>query len=285
MLRFWPFSVPREAVMTEEYTCDSDIVFGSGGSRDLRLDVYRPREPNRAGVLMLHGGGWRQGSKSMLPAQAAVYARWGFTCVAAEYRLTPEAPWPAQIQDVKAALRWFRANADSLSVDPVRIAVHGNSAGAHLALLLAGTAGHAAFEGSGGHEGVDTSVAAVVAVYPPVGFSVGERASGFTDAGALLGRNPDAEAAHAASPMTYVSASFPPTFFLHGTADKVVPVSASINMYMALSKAGAIAEMHLYAEQPHGWARRPAWVEPTIGEAALFLDRYLVDPEKYAREA
>jgi acetyl esterase/lipase len=280
-----PVTTTRGKNMMIDYELERDIAFGTGGGRELRCDVYRPARPNGAGVLMLHGGGWRQGSKAMLPPQAAVYCRAGFTCVASAYRLTPEAPWPAQIHDVKAALRWFRAEAARLGVEPARIAAHGNSAGAHLALLLAGTPGHAAFEGEGGNAGVDTSVAAVVAVYPPVGFSVGPRASGFNDAGALLGREPDPEVAHAASPMSYVTATFPPTFLLHGTADKVVPVSASINLYTALSKAGGVAEMHIYAQQPHGWARRPAWVEPTIGEAVVFLERYLVDPDKYAREA
>jgi acetyl esterase/lipase len=270
---------------TPPYEMQPDIAFGTGGGRELRCDVYRPRRPNGVGLLMIHGGGWRQGSKAMLPPQAAVYCDQGFTCVACEYRLTPEAHWPAQIHDVKAAVRWFRANAARLGVDAGRIAVHGNSAGAHLALLLAGTVGHSTFEGDGGNAGVDTSVAAVIAVYPPVGFSVGERRSGFVGAASLLGQEADPEIAQGASPMTYVGSAFPPTFFLHGNTDKVVPVSASINMYTALTKAGAAAEMHIYAGQPHGWARWPAWVEPTMREAGLFLERYLVDREKYEHTA
>ncbi len=270
--------------MAEHYDVEKDVRYGSGGGRDLHCDVYRPRNPNGIAVLMIHGGGWRQGSKAALAGQAAVYCRWGFTCVASEYRLTPESPWPAQIHDVKAAMRWLRGDAGRLGVDASRIAVHGNSAGGHLALLLAGTVGHAEFEGDGGHAGIDTSVAAVIAVYPPVGFSVGTRASGFNHADALLGADPDPEIAQAASPMTYVSADFPPTFFLHGTADKVVPVTASINMYTALSKAGAAAEMHIYAGQPHAWVRRPAWVGPIFDEAALFLDRQLVNPQRYEQE-
>ncbi len=259
----------------------TDLVFGTGGGRPLHADLYRPAKANGAGVLLIHGGGWRQGSKAMLPSQAEVYCEQGFTCLACEYRLTPEAPWPAQIHDVKAAMRYFRAHAEDWGVDPARIAAHGNSAGAHLALLLAGTVGQPAFEGEGGTPGIDTSVAAVIAVYPPVGFSVGKRGSGMTPATALLGPEPDLAAAEAASPMHYVRPDFPPTFFLHGNADKVVPVTASINMYMALAKAGARVEMHIYAEQPHGWARHPAWVGPIIREAGLFLERYLVNPARF----
>ncbi len=261
---------------------EENPVIGTGGGRDLHADIYRPARPNGAGVLMIHGGGWRIGSKAMMPPQADALAIRGFTCVAIEYRLTPEAPWPAQIHDVKTAMRWFRANADSLGVQPERMAVLGNSAGGHLALMLAGTVGHAGFEGEGGNAGVDTSVAAVIAVYPPVTFYVGERTSGGTSASAILGDAATPEAAQAASPIEYVRADFPPTFFLHGNGDKVVPVTSSINMYHALSQAGARAEMHIYAEQPHTWARWPMWVQPTMDEAALFLDRYVVNPDGYA---
>ena len=260
---------------------EEDVVVGTGGDRDLHADIYRPANPNGAGVLMIHGGGWRIGSKAMMPPQATALANRGFTCIAIEYRLTPEAPWPAQIHDVKAAMRWFRTNAVSLGVARDRIAVLGNSAGGHLALLLAATPGRDDFEGDGGNAGVDTSVAAVIAVYPPVTFYLGERTSGGTSAAAILGDAATDEAAKAASPIEYVNADFPPTFFLHGNGDKVVPVSASINMYNALSQAGARAEMHIYAEQPHTWARWPKWVQPTMDEAALFLDRYVVNPAAY----
>ena len=267
--------------MAEHIEVERNVVVGAGGGRDLHADVYRPAAANGTGVLMIHGGGWRMGSKDMLPPQANALAGHGFTCVAVEYRLTPEAPWPAQINDVKAAMRWFRANAAALGVAADRLAVSGNSAGGHLALLLAGTVGHEAFEGNGGNAGVDTSVAAVIAVYPPVSFHLGERTSGANAAAALLGSGASAADARAASPIEHVHRGFPPTFFLHGNADTVVPVSASINMYNALSNVGARAELHVYAEQPHGWARWPAWVAPTMAEAALFLDRYVVDGRRY----
>lgn len=254
----------------------------SGGGRDLHADIYKPEQANGAGVLMIHGGGWRMGSKDMLPPQANALVGHGFTCVAVEYRLTPESPWPAQIHDVKAAMRWFRANAVGLGVDPDKIAVVGNSAGGHLALMLAGTPAIAEFEGDGGNAGIDTSVAAVVAVYPPVAFHTGERFSGANAASALLGESASRHDALKASPIEYVHEDFPPTFFLHGNADTVVPVSASINMYNALSNVGAQAEMHIYSGQPHGWARWPAWVRPTMDEAALFLTRHLLDPQAYA---
>ena len=264
----------------------NDAVYGRGGGRDLRCDVYTPDASNGAGVLMIHGGGWRRGDRSMMVGQVEQLVARGFTCVACEYRLTPESPWPAQIHDVKAALRWFRANAESLGVAADKIAVSGNSAGAHLSLLIAGSPGKAEFEGDGGTPGVATHVAACVAVYPPTIFFVGEdRPSGGTPARALLVDDENNEiAAKEASPIEYVHAEFPPTFMLHGTADKVVPPTASLRMYEALAEAGRPVELHMYAEQPHGYARQPAWLAPTMAEVALFLERYVTNPEKVEAE-
>jgi acetyl esterase/lipase len=258
-----------------------DKVIGTAGAkgRDLRADIYRPEQPNGAGVLIVHGGGWRMGSRDMVIGQAL--AERGFTCVATEYRFVQEAPWPAPLHDVKTAMRWFRAHAAALGVDPDRIAASGNSAGGHLVLMLAGTVGDAAFEGAGGHPDASTHVAAVIAIFPCVAFYVGERTSGANNAEAILGASPDPEVARLASPINYVRPDFPPTFLLHGNGDKVVPVSASINMYNALTTAGAKAEMHIYAEQPHSWARWPHWVGPTMGEAAIFLERYLLPSHPY----
>jgi acetyl esterase/lipase len=99
---------------------ENDVVFGTGGGRELRCDVYRPDgiEAPAPGVLLLHGGGWRQGSRAMMEGYGKRLAAEGFLCVASEYRLTPEAPWPAQIEDAKAAIRWMRAHANGLVTIP-----------------------------------------------------------------------------------------------------------------------------------------------------------------------
>jgi acetyl esterase/lipase len=153
--------MPEERVDIRE-----DVVFGTGSGRELRCDVFTPpgQDARRPAVLLVHGGGWRSGDKTQLRGYGILLARAGYVCVAPEYRLVGEAPWPAQIHDVKAAIRWVRAHSDELGIDPSRIALEGNSAGAHLVLFAAGTPNVLPFEGVGGNEGVDTSVAAVVAV-------------------------------------------------------------------------------------------------------------------------
>lgn len=259
-----------------------DVVYGTAGAggRDLRCDVYTPPGAGASApcVILVHGGSWRSGDKTQLRGYGILLGRAGYVCIAPEYRLLGEAPWPAQIHDVKAAIRWARASASHLGIDPERIAIEGNSAGAHLALVAAGTAGVAELEGDGGNAGVSTAVAAVAAIYPPTVFfdSASERSKGSLPLIALA--EGDAETAKLASPVHHVSSEFPPTLLVHGTGDATVPVSASIRMYEELVAAGVPTDLHLYAEQPHAFDAQPSFGRQVAAEMLLFLDRYVPAP-------
>lgn len=255
---------------------DHDVVFGTGGGRDLSCDIYRPDTPNGAGILLLHAGSWRRGDKTTMAGQAEMLTAEGYTCVASEYRLTPESPWPAQIHDVKAAMRWMRAEAKSLQVDDERIGVLGNSAGGHLGLMLAGTPSVADFAGTGGHDDVPDHITALVAFYPVTQFYVGQPCPGGTSADLLFTEPPTEAEVRAASPYTYARPGFPPTFMLHGTADDMVPWEASLHMYKALNAQGAPVELHLQAGRPHAYATRDLdIIQPAMAEAIGFLKRFL----------
>jgi acetyl esterase/lipase len=267
-------AVPREA----RVSVTEGVVFGTGGGRELRCDVYAPVGATAPlpGVLLLHGGAWRRGDRSRMRGYGLRVGRLGFVCVAPEYRLTGESPWPAQIHDVKAALRFMRASAGSLGIDAARLCVQGSSAGGHLALLAAGTPGHPALTGEGGHAGVDEHVAAVVAVYPPTDFSLtGSRASGTVPAGALLSPGAALEAVRLAAPIAHVTGRFPPTFLIHGSGDRVVPPSASLRMYEALRAAGVAVELRMLADLPHGFANEARHQRQLAPEIAAFLARML----------
>ena len=259
---------------------EKDVVFGSTGGRQLRCDVYSPAPAMQAaGVLLLHGGYWSRGHRSAMEVFGTRLAAAGMVAVASEYRLSGESPWPAQIYDVKTAIRWMRATAGDLGIDDTRLAVLGRSAGGHLALLAAGTPGRAEFEGDGGQPGVDTSVAAAVALFSPTVLSVREQTErGAVPAQLLFGDRTNERLAADASPLTYVNASYPPTFLLHGAADEIVPASASIVMHQALSDAGVPVELHLYASQPHGFAGRPPFIDQCTAEIVSFLTRSLPSP-------
>lgn len=261
--------------MAERVVIDEDIVFERVPQRELACDVFRPpaEVANGAGVLLLHGGGWERGDRKQLRAFGIHLAREGFVCVACSYRLKAEAPWPAPMSDVYAALRFIRRSAHSLAIDPERIAALGASAGGHLALLAAG----GAFGSTDGYGGdADSALRAVVAIFPPTLLSPRDALEdGAVPAFALLGDGDTPEASRQASPLHYVRPGFPPTLLLHGNADELVPAKASMRMYEALLEARVPAELHMVADQPHAYVLQRDFHRLSVQIIALFLRRYL----------
>jgi acetyl esterase/lipase len=264
---------------TGRVTVERDVVFGTGGGRDLRCNVYMPPQggTDRPAVLLVHGGGWATGDRTQLHGYGILLGRIGYVCVATEYRLAGESKWPAQIQDVKAALRWMRAHAGRLGIDPRKIAVSGNSAGGHLSLLLAGTPNMPEFEGEGGNAGVGTEVAACIGFYAPTQLYLPGQPLR-DEMSFLFGKGADVEVGRKASPIDYASPSFPPTLLIHGNKDELVPEEASIRMYGALSEAGAPVELHVYDGAPHAFDAIPEFGRQCASIMALFLDRHVANP-------
>ncbi len=252
-------------------TVRPDVVFATGGGRELRCDIFEPPAEvrNGIGVLLVHGGGWSGGDRSQLKGYGVLLGRKGYTCVASEYRLTGEALWPAQIEDVKAAVRYMRANAVELGIDPDRIVVSGNSAGGHLSLMAGGTGSVPEFEGSGGNDGVASGVAAVISFYPPTGLA----ARSWGGLPSLFGKGASEETLKGASPLTYAAASFPPTLLIQGNRDEVVPASEATAMYEALDALGVPVELHMYANQPHGFDADPLLGRQCADIMMSFIDR------------
>jgi len=267
---------------------EKNRVFATGGGRELKCDIYTPENLKQSApvVLSLHGGGWRMGNKDMMESPALHLTNKGYVCIASEYRLNTESRWPAQIEDVKAAIRWIRANAQELGINPEMICLQGHSAGAHLALHAAGTPNIKTFSGNGGNPGIDESVATTAVFYAPVRFSMpGEKLSGASPLRALIGNESgSAEEAKEASPIEYASADFPPTLLLHGTEDKTVPPSSSMRMYEALTAVKAKVELHMLSGLPHGFARRGSYLAVYQDEIDFFYQRYVVAPERLTKE-
>jgi len=260
------------AAIQDRVTTREGVVFGTGGGRELRCDIYEPPPAvkNGLGILLLHGGGWSSGDRSQLRGYGVLLGRRGYTCIASEYRLTGEALWPAQIEDVNCAVRWVRANAAELGIDPDRLVVSGNSAGGHLS-LLAGARMDPAFEGSGGNAGVSSAVSAVISFYPPTGLDKRD----WGGMPALFGKGASVETMRAASPLTYANANFPPTLLIHGNKDEVVPEAEATNMYEALNKAGVPVELHMFAGQPHGFDADPKLGRQCAEIMLSFLERFV----------
>lgn len=262
-----------------------DVPFDRAAGRDLCLDIYSPAASGnqRTAVLLYHGGGWRRGSRKSMEKRARLLQAQGFTAIPAEYRLLDEAPWPAPLHDVKAAIRWVRASAADLAIDPGRVVLAGYSAGAHLSLMAAGTANDPAWDGEGA-PATDASVAAVAAFFPPVLLHAGDaQERGSSPAANLLGPHATPEEARRASPLSHVSAAFPPVLFIHGGADRVVSASSSIVMYDALRAAGVECDLHVYAGQNHEFVQVDEFGEITAREMALFFRRTVSQKEEIAR--
>ena len=258
---------------------EKDIVFGKGGDLDLLLDVYHPPQgvtPKRMAIVHLFGGGFFVGNKNagyIINDAKALGAR-GYTNISANYRLQNQGSWPAQIHDVKAAIRWTRANADRLGVDVDKIAVAGYSAGGMLSLMAAGTNGKPEFEGAGGTPGVSSDVNASIGVYP---LASAQTATGLFPEGQATPEN-----IAAASPTSYIGASFAPTIFVHGTADTTVPIASSIDFFNKLNAAGVATALTAIQGAAHAFDNGALdAVEVMANSIDLFLDRLLVNPRPY----
>lgn len=215
------------------------------------LDLYLPAGAGPFPlVVVIHGGGFMMGDKSGVDGVDALLAQ-GYAVASINYRLSGEAKFPAQIQDVKTAVRWLRAHAEEYHLDPQKFGAWGASAGGNLAALLGTSCGDPALEGAGlGNAEQSSCVQAVVDWYGPTDFlQMDQQFSGTScpadhdDAsspesqliGAPIQSKPDL--AKAANPITYVTPQAPPFFIQHGTADCNVPPQQSQILYDALQAA------------------------------------------------
>lgn len=215
----------------------------------LRLDMLCPSPlpavPTPA-VIYLHGGGWAEGERStgLYPWLNPLLAAHGFITVSVTYRLSGFASFPAQIHDVKAAVRWLRANAQQYHIDPDHIGVWGDSAGGHLAALLGVTGDISTLEGNCGSSGYSSRVQAVVARCAPYDFlrPGGELSNDApSPVTQLLGGTVSEreELMRVASPISYMRPGVPPFLIVHGTLDEVVPFEQAERFTQALKAVGS----------------------------------------------
>jgi acetyl esterase/lipase len=250
-------------------TVQYEAVFGY---RPLLLDLY-PAPAGAPVVLFLHGGGWALGDRTLVaPAFTGTsffdaLTAAGFAVASADYRLAEEARFPAQLDDVKSALRWLREHAADHGYDGGRIVVWGASAGGHLAALAGLTA--------------DPPVAGVIDWYGPADLvSLAAETGGLMEhdspespegrlIGARVSENPDLAAA--ASPVSYVHPGAPPFLIMHGMADRAVPVSQGQALAAALTAAGGPVETEWVDGADHMWNGVDA--APLLDRAIAFARR------------
>jgi len=272
-------SEPNAPAAPDRVRIEDDVLIDRVGARELRCDLFHPPlfATGRTAVLLIHGGAWSHGDRKQLRGYGVLLARRGYVCATVEYRLTGEAKWPAQLHDLKTALRFIRARSAELGIDPAKICVSGNSAGGHLALMLAGTADQPEFEGRGAHAGVSTACAACIAIYAPTQLFGHQRPHMY--APGLFSEDIGDVEARQASPIEYARRDFPPTLLIHGNRDEIVAPAASLSMYQALISHGAPAELHMYDGVPHGFDAQRDYGRQCAELMLLFLDRHVRDPQ------
>lgn len=232
-----------------------DVTYATVDGSELKLDLYLPPKQTQPLIVWVHGGAWRAGSKKDMPLAKFVAA--GYPVASVDYRLSPVAKFPAQVHDIKAAIRYLRGRHTELKIDAKRIVVAGNSAGGHLAALVGVTNGHAELEGKVGDFGnQDSAVQAIVSFYgmsnltsilgqsTPFGLNVRVPALEL-----LLGGQPDdkPELARLASPVFHVDVNDPPLLALHGDQDPQAPINQAHELdgkYQALKLRSQLVVLH-----------------------------------------
>lgn len=255
---------------------EEGIVYGRPGGRELKLNLYHPSrgEGPFPAVVFVHGGGWRAGHRGHFSRQAMYLSSRGYVCACIEYRLSGEAKFPAQIEDVKCAIRWMRAEGSKhFGADPERIAVSGGSAGGHLSLLAGTSGGVKELEGDGGWPEYSSRVACVVAFNPAVEFTEGisEPVSAFL--GGTREQVPDNY--RLATPATWLDENDPPMLLLHGNDDKTVPYTTSAEFVAKLKALGIESELYTANGKGHSWFSFPPDFVPTTRALEAFLEKYL----------
>jgi acetyl esterase/lipase len=266
------------ATVPDGVEASMDVEYGKGGQTPLLLDLFQPKEikPKEIkqavpGLIFVHGGSWSRGTRKVYDFYCEHFAKNGYVAATIEYRLSGEAPFPAAIQDVKCAIRWMRANAARLGVDPNKIGLAGGSAGGHLVLLAAyANTDDPELEGTGGNPGVSSRVQAVIDLYGPV-LLKGRKTGSVVK---FMGGKSSAEAPALyakASPILHLTKDAPPTLILHGTVDELVAISQSD---MLAAKLGELGVPYLYDRQ-EGWHHAMDAVAEVNVRCVWMMDQFL----------
>jgi acetyl esterase/lipase len=262
-----------------------DVTYCTAGGVQLKMDIFPPTltQSGPAPVIMyVHGGSWQHGDKWEIGLAADQLAARGYLVTSINYRLAPDYKWPAQIEDVKCAVRYLRANAAKYNLDPNRIGAWGSSAGGHLVAMLGLAGPGAGFEGNGGYQDQPSAVQAVVDMFGPsdlIAFDLDMFAQGVSRNvfGVLPGQPKDVLVR--ASPVTYVSEDAPPFLIIQGDKDRLVPPGQSQELYDKLKSAGATAQLVMVQNAGHGLVPAGGDINPSTAQIAEmipnFFDRYL----------
>jgi len=243
----------------------STVVYAAPEGEELKATLFLPQDGGdrlRPAIVLIHGGGWVAGTRHLVHSYGREFAEQGYVGLAINYRKMPGDPFPACLEDAKAAVRWLRLHAGEYRIDPGRIGAFGKSAGGHLAALLATTGPDDGFEGTE-NPGPPSTVQAAVSLYGVYDLSMYPRSRNqgiiaewkADSLGWFVGAESGGsiEDFSRASPITYVSADACPHLLIHGADDSMVPVKQAQTYKAALDAAGVPNELVIVPDRGHGF--------------------------------
>lgn len=281
----YPYAIPVKDSLPKGVVAERNLVYAtlpvtSFGKRDLHLDLFHPEKPGKyPAVIMVHGGGWRAGDKAMEVPMAQMIASRGYVTVAVEYQLSLEAKYPTAVHNIKAAIRWMRANAEKYNIDTDRIVISGTSAGGQLAALVGMTTRIEKFEGTLGNNEFSSSVQAVIDIDGVVDFMAPsslnlKRNSDSPDIAWLGGSFYEKpEIWKEASSIFWANQKSVPVLFLnsgfsrfHAGQDELIGM---------MNEWGIYTEVHKFDVKVHPfWLFHP-WVDQSVEYMVYFLNKVL----------
>jgi pectinesterase len=268
----YPFIEIAAPTIPANVSAKKDIVYASVAQRNLHIDIYYPftkQKKKSAGVLLIHGGGWKSGDKSQNEALAIVLASKGYVAVTAEYRLSAEAQYPAGVHDLKDAVKWMRSNAREYNLNKRQVAVLGTSAGGQLAALL-GTTNRSKYFERNGKSTKASKVQAIIDIDGVLAFKHPESSEGKV-AAEWLGGTPDEKPRvwQEASALTHAGKNTPPILFINSSNPRF---HAGQNDFIKkLQPYNIYSEVHTIPDTPHTfWLIHP-WFQQTADIIITFL--------------
>jgi len=263
-----------------DVTANYGITYTSIGNRKLLIDAFVPK--NKPGlkpaIIIVFGGGWRSGNRTQHWPLAQSLSHLGYVCFTPEYRLSTEALFPAAVYDLKAAIRWVKANAVKYNVDPNKIVVSGFSAGGELAALLATTGDMPLFEGNASNNNISTKVNGLIDMDGTLSFVHPESGEGNDVPKTSAATNwfgyskaDKPELWLAASPLSYADGNSPPSLFLNSS---VARMHAGRDDYIKiLNKHNIYTEVHEFEKSPHTFVLFSPWFDPMVNYMDNFIKK------------
>ncbi len=278
------FLSARSAYGLQAPVVQRDVVYCNCQGIPLTMDIYYhklARAPVPV-ILYIHGGGWYSGDKTTGTGREDIpeLVGRGYLVAAVNYRLAPRYKFPAQIEDLKCAVRFLRVNAATYGLDPAHIGVFGDSAGGHLAALLGVTEENCRFDDALGWIKQSTQVQAVVDMFGPADLTLTfERDRSLLIEHVFGTSDPEDEIIRRASPVTYVSSDDPPFLIIHGNRDDQVLLNQSEELYQKLVSTGVPANFTVVQNSGHNFNPIGGSISPSRSEITTaigdFFDQYL----------